>query len=419
MLTYDDALSRILSAAAVLSAESTPLDAALGRVLAADIAARAAIPPFANSMMDGYACIASDTAGASPQTPALLAVVAGESAAGRPYPRPIATGEAVPISTGAAIPAGATAVAMVEETRPGDRAGTVEILEEAKPGQSIRPAGEDAEKGARILAKGVAMTPGAIALAAAGGHSRLPLVRRPRAAIIATGDELVSPGEPLLPGQIYESNLPMLRALVEDAGAECVLAVVAADDRGSLETAFDAARAAGADVIVSSGGVSVGRHDLVRAVFEERGALDFWRVAVRPGKPFAFGLWDERLFFGLPGNPASSMVTFELFVRPPLRRLAGHAAAARPIARSVLAAPISHEPGRRSFVRAVTGYVDGRLSSVDAGRQASNLIAPLAAANSLVIVPEDVERLEAGAAADVMLLGEAVDVPFSRSVSDA
>ncbi|HEY3330880.1 MAG TPA: gephyrin-like molybdotransferase Glp [Capsulimonadaceae bacterium] len=405
MLSYEDAISRILGSISPLDIVEQPLLNALGSIVASRVASRTDLPPFDNSQMDGYALLAANTANAYPDQPSHLKVI-GEVPAGSIPSVTVAPGSAVRIFTGAAMPDGADAVVMVEDTKASDDKSTVDVFERATTGQYVRRAGEDARAGELVIDAGQVVTPGVIALAAAAGHATLPVHKRPRVAIISTGDELISPGGALALGQIFESNSYAVAAQVAEAGGECVAMLRAADNAESLRQALDDAAASAADVIVSSGGVSVGDYDLVKAVFGERGDVDFWRVAIRPGKPFAFGKHGDTLFFGLPGNPASAMVTFELFVRPALRALAGHAKPQRPLTTALLTEAVSHSRGRRSYLRAFATNTADSLMVTPLRHQGSHLLRPLAAANCLLIVPEDVDGIGAGDAAEVILYGE-------------
>ncbi|MDR3709377.1 MAG: molybdopterin molybdotransferase MoeA [Capsulimonadaceae bacterium] len=403
-LPYEEALSRILSAISPRAVCQVPCGDAAGRVAAEDVPALLDLPPFANSSMDGYACIAADTAAATPNHPVCLRIV-GESAAGHAQSAVVASGQAMAISTGAAMPPGADAVVMVEETRPCADPAFVEILSPITPGQYVRSAGEDVQKGAIVIDAGTLLRPGAIALIAASGHARVRVHGTPRVALIATGSELAMPGEKLATAQIYDSNSLMLASLVREAGAVCGPQIRSTDDIQSLRSVIEGTTLQKADMIVTTGGVSVGQHDYVKQLVSETGEIDFWRVAIRPGKPFAFGRIAGRPIFGLPGNPASAFVTFELFVRPALRRMAGHADCVRPTIGATLTETVEHEPGRKSYVRAHSEWVDGRLHTRSAGLQASHRFRSLAAANSLLIIPEDRSRIVSGETVSVLLLG--------------
>ena len=312
LLTIDEALALVLKHVRPLPDEDVAVADAAGRVLAADAIARVDLPPFPSSAMDGYAVRAADT-------PGTLAVV-GQSAAGRPADGPLTAGEAITISTGAVVPGGADAVVPVERTQSSE--GSVEV-ERVAPGENVRPRGGDTAAGAVVVPAGTTCGPAQLGALAAAGLETVRCARRPRVAVLATGSELRRPGERLGPGQIYESNTVMLAAQLRRAGAEPEVHAAVADDADATRAALE--RGLEADLLLTSGGVSVGEHDLVRGLLAEIGVVEvFWRVAVKPGKPVAFSTRGATLVFGLPGNPVSSFVGFELFVRPAVAaRLAG------------------------------------------------------------------------------------------------
>jgi molybdopterin molybdotransferase len=370
--------------AAVAAAVTAPLDGedvaasdALGRVLAEDVTAAADVPPFDNSAMDGYAI----HPGAAERT---LRVV-DEARAGRPAARGPGVGEAVRISTGAPVPAGAGAVVPLEHVR--DAAdGAVVLDRDVPPGANVRRAGEDLRAGQVVLARGTTLGPGELGAAVAAGRASLRCARRPRVAIVVTGDELVAPGEALAPGQIHNSNATVLATLAAAAGAEIVAARQVGDDRGATEAALgDALQAA--DLLVVSGGVSVGRHDHVKAALETLGVQErFWRVALKPGKPVWFGAREGTLAFGLPGNPVSAAVCFSLFARPALRALQGAQPEEPRTAR--LGADVKRSPDREQAVR-VTLATDpkGVLVATPTGPQGSHILSSLVGAAGLALVP--------------------------------
>ncbi|MBF6604287.1 MAG: molybdopterin molybdotransferase MoeA [Chloroflexi bacterium] len=417
-----------------LEAESATPEAALGRWLAAPVVATTDLPPWDNSAMDGYAIRAADTAGASVMSPVRLDVV-GEVRAGQAPEVEVAARTAVRIATGAPIPPGADAVVPVEATTPlgaggtpvGPRGGAAVgplpaaclVHESIAAGGSIRSRGGDVRAGATVLATGRRMTAAAVALAAGVGSVTVSVRRRPRVAVLATGDEVRAMGEALGPAGIPDANGPGLRALVAEAGGEPIGLGVARDELTDVVAAVRRGVAA-ADVVIVSGGVSVGPYDVVRAAFSTVGMIDLWRVAVQPGKPFAFGVAERPgggravLLFGLPGNPVSTAVTFEIFVRPALALLAGDPEPGRPADRGVLREPVSKSPGRRGFLRVLVertpaGEVirdaDGRIGVRLAGGQGSHVLSALAAADALAIVPETVTSLPAGADVALWWLG--------------
>lgn len=419
---------------AVLAAIGTPLeeavvtlDTALGRVLSRDVVAAVTLPPWDNSGMDGYAILAADVAAAREDVPARLDVTADVPAGGI-ADHGVRHGSAIRIATGAPIPPGADAVVPVEQTTPVDAAGApgargrdaagplpAAILVHAavSVGAHVRRRGTDLTQGATILAAGTALSPAAVALAAGAGSASLHVRRRPRVGVLATGNEVRPAGTDLGPAGIPDANGPGLRALVTASGAEPIDLGIAPDDLDAVVARLGTALDAGADAIVVAGGVSVGPYDVVKLAFEAVGEIGLWRVAVQPGKPFAFGTAPRRtggraLLFGLPGNPVSSFVTFELFVRPALRALAGRRDLLRPVDRAVLLDEVRTAPGRRAFLRVTAerdhdgapsrdadGRVLVRLSSGPAG-QGSHVLSALAAADALAVVPESVETHQAG-----------------------
>ncbi|MGC8633526.1 MAG: gephyrin-like molybdotransferase Glp [Candidatus Limnocylindrales bacterium] len=414
LLGVEEALDRVLRAVQPLPPETVTIEEAAGLVLAAPVVAGTSLPPWDNSAMDGYAVRWRDVAAASPATPTELRVV-GESAAGH-VPEPAGEpGTALRITTGAMVPVGADAVVPVEatDTPPGvvRLPVRVQVRAPVAPGANIRRAGEDVREGALVLEAGRVLGPAAIALAAACGNARLLVHRRPRVGVLATGDELTPPGTALPPAHIYDSSTLSLLAQARAAGAIATSFGIAPDEPSELRERLGAAVAA-SDVVVLSGGVSVGAHDHVREALGAMGEVEFWRVAVQPGKPLAFGRVPAArpevpggevrpvAVFGLPGNPVSSFVTFELFVRPLLRRLAGRApGTGRREVTAELSEAVRKDPERRAFLR-VRLEPDparpGRLLARPAGGQGSHVLSALAAANGLAVVPEGVPGLPAG-----------------------
>lgn len=381
LLSIDEALARVLARAQPLEAERVALDVAGGRFLAEDVAATVDLPPFPSSAMDGYALRAEDAPGRLP--------VVFRIAAGLPAPRPLAPGEAMAISTGGAVPDGADAVVPIEGVVEQDN--TLDVSEPVEAGAHIRPAGGDVARGAVVLHSGTRLGAAQIGALAAAGIAAVAVHRRPRVAVLATGTELRRPGTALGPGQIYESNGPMLAVALAAAGAEVERLGPVRDDEAEHRAALE--RALAADVLVSSGGVSVGPHDLVRRILVELGAVeDFWGVSVRPGKPVAFATRGRTLVFGLPGNPVSALVSAELFVRPALHALQGAAGPGPHWLEGTLAAPVRRNATRDSLVRARR-----RGGSVEAlSGQESHMIVRAAAADALVLVPAGDGELAAG-----------------------
>ncbi len=399
MLSVAEALERVLADVPVLGTERLPLDDALGRVLAEPIVSAREVPPWDNSSMDGYAVRAADTAGATGSHPVVLPIV-GEVSAGRMATRGLAPGQAYRILTGAPLPEGSDAVIPQENVR---RDGaTVTIDRPAERGAFVRPRGEDVRTGDRLLEPGVVLRPAALGVLASLGRARVEVYVRPGVAVLSTGDELVPPDAPLGPGQIPDSNSYTISALVREAGGVPLSLGIAPDRRDVLvERLRHGLRA---DVIVSSAGVSVGDRDFVREAVEELGArLDFWKVNMRPGKPLTFGRIGERFFFGLPGNPVSSMVTFELFVRPLLRRLAGRRELQRPRIRARALAPIDNPGSRPGYLRVQIERGAVGLGARPTGGQGSAILRSMLLADGLAVVPGDT-TIPTGGEVDVILL---------------
>jgi molybdopterin molybdotransferase len=411
MIPLDEAIATVLAGCAPLPPETVPVPDALGRVLAADVVADEAVPPFPNTAMDGYAVRAADVAGA----PVRLPVVA-EVAAGHPAPRPLAAGEAMRIFTGAPLPEGADAVVMVERTRRLDGGSAVEVEVPVEVGNHVREAGEDLRPGESVFAPRDEVTPARLGVLASLGVAEVRAHRRPRVGVMSTGDELVQGSAPLRPGQIRDSNRPMLLALVAQAGCDPVDLGSVPDDDAAITDVIERG-AAGCDAVLSSGGVSMGDIDLVRVVLDRVGDMRWMQVAIRPAKPLAFGTLPgsgaasgRRVpVFGLPGNPVSAHVSFELFARPGLRRLAGLGDARLHRPRFIARADEGFErrvDGKVHFVRVVLRAGDrGVLHARSAGGQGSHQLAALARADGLAVLP-DGEGVALGDPVEVVLLGE-------------
>ena len=399
MLSPTQALERILAAlddVAPLPPERVPLSEALGRALAEDVRAGMALRPFDNSQMDGYALRAVDASCAGARLRVAFEVFAGDDR-GRELP----PGSCARIFTGAPLPPGADCVEMQEEvTR---RGSVARFRRAAVAGRYVRPAGADVAPGSVALASGLQVDAGAIGLAAALGRSELSVRRRPRVGILATGDEIVPLGGDPGPGQIFESNSHQLAAACVEAGAVPIRLPLAGDDRASLRRSLAAAR--GLDALVSIGGVSVGDRDLVRAGLEGSGArLDFWRVAMRPGKPVAFGRWGAMAVFGLPGNPASALVTFELFVRPALRALAGLRGSGRMMLRARLGEAGEKPPELTLFLRCRIRREGDSLWVDPLPTQQSGHLTSVVGVDALAVLPAGPSRLRRGQVVEAILV---------------
>jgi len=385
MLELEDALGRVLAAVPAPAAERVPLGQACGRVLAEEARAGLDLPPFDNSSVDGYAVHAQDLTGATLQSPVRLRLV-GKVAAGEPAPGNVGPRECVRLFTGSVLPSGANAVVMQEDTRIEAAESTeVSFLDFVKPWENVRFRGEDVRLGATLAESGRAITPGGLALLAATGYAEITVGRRPVVGLLATGSELQEPGAGLAPGQIYESNRFALAALTERVGGVPRVLPLVTDvlepTRAALADAFRQC-----DAVVTSGGVSVGEMDFVKRAFQEAGGTtEFWRVAVKPGRPFVFGRWPGgKLLFGLPGNPVSAVVTFLLLVRPALLRWQGASDVSLASCPGVLVEPLSNPGDRRHFLRV---KVDARGKVSSAGAQGSHMLSSLAGANGLVELP--------------------------------
>jgi molybdopterin molybdotransferase len=387
LLSIAGALEQVLAHVEPLGHELVALEDSYDRYIARDVPAALDLPPFSSSAMDGFAVRAADT-------PGTLTVV-GESAAGSPFAGALTPGQAIAISTGGVVPATADAIVPIEVVEvEGD---TVTIASATESGAFVRDAGSDIERGAPMLAEGARVGPAQIGAAAAVGLDELPCRRRPRVAILTTGSELVQPGGTLGDGEIYDSNGPMLRAALRTSGAEVTRVPAAADTREAHRAALE--QALEHDVIISSGGVSVGEHDLVRDVGFELGVREvFWRVAMRPGKPLAFGVRDRTLLFGLPGNPVSTLVGFELFVRPALLGLQGAVDPRPPFRTGVLASDVKRLAERDDLLRVQVIGRDGRQTIVAPLKgQQSHQIAVTAQADGLALIPRGTGELMHGA----------------------
>lgn len=407
LLSVQAAQERILSLFKPVETEMLSLVQCAGRVLAADILS-SDLPSFDNSSVDGFAVIAADVADASPASPRTLSVIADIPAGAAPD-IVLQRGQAARIMTGAPLPRGADAVIMMEDTDfdrsesgapPPERVKTPKAV---KPGENVRRRGMDIKSGHKVLFTGQRLRAQDIGLLAMLGVANLSVFRKPRVALLSSGDELVPVELPLEPGKIRDTNSYTLAVLIAEAGCEVLSLGIAPDNREAIQFLLDQAVGMNADVIVSSAGVSIGAFDFVKEVIESNGGLDFWKVNMRPGKPLAFGEYRGVPLIGLPGNPASAFVGFEVFVRPALGRLAGLKTVTRPKVRVRLAQPVESD-GRESYLRAVIEERDGILSAELTGHQGSGNLLSLVQANALLIVPAGVKSLAIGAQVDAWLL---------------
>ena len=394
LISIAEARERVLAAVRPLPAEDVPIDDLLGRVLAEEVRSASDVPPFDSSAMDGYAVVA----GAAAELP-----VVGESRAGRPAERPLEPGEAMRISTGAAVPEGATAVVPVERVEASED-GRMHVPE-TRPGDHIRRAGEDVRAGDSVIAPGTELDPAGVAVLAALGHAKVRCGGVPRVAVLVTGDELVEPGKPLGPGQIRDSNAYALSAQASRAGARVTSRTIVRDERGATEAAFARALRE-ADVVIGSGGVSVGPHDHVKPALAALGVEErFWGVRLKPGKPTWFGSApDGKLVFGLPGNPVSAMITFHLFARPALRALMGADPSGGTRARAILDVPVPRNQNREEVVRCRLEARDDGWHVEPTKDQGSHVLTSMLGARAYALVPPGDGELAAGSRVEIELV---------------
>jgi molybdenum cofactor synthesis domain-containing protein len=401
VISLDEARGTVLAGCARLPATRVPIDDALGLVTSEAIVSPEPVPPFANTAMDGFAVRAEDTSGA----PVPLTVV-GTIAAGAAPDIPVGPGEAVRIMTGAPIPPGADAVVMVERTQMAEDGGTVMVLAAASKGDHVRAAGEDVAAGAEVFPAGTDLGAGHLGVLASIGLVEVPVYRRPRVGVLSTGDELVDDDRPLRSGQIRDANRHTLLALVRSTGCTPVDLGVVPDDLGVITRTLEQALSE-CDALITSGGVSVGDFDYVKVALDQlsAGGMRWMQVAIKPAKPLAFGAVEGVPVFGLPGNPVSSMVSFELFARPGLRTLLGTSRVITPTVRAIAREHLHrHSDGKTHFVRVRADWGDdGRLHVRSSGGQASNLLRSMALANALAVLP-DGDGVGAGGDVEVLLL---------------
>jgi molybdopterin molybdotransferase len=412
LISVEDALSQILEHVRPLDPERVPVLEGLGRVLTQEIISDIQIPPFDNSAMDGYAVRAADVAAATPETPVPLEVI-GSVAAGYVTEARLRPGTAVRIMTGAPLPEGADAIVPYEDTSDFDRpkeerlvrpATEVEVRQPVQPRDHVRPAGEDIVRGERVLAPGRMLRPQELGVLVSLGHETVQVHRKPRVAILATGDELLEIHEPLVPGKIRNSNEYTNAALVTRTGGIPIRLGIARDAREDLVAKIRAGLAQGADLFLTSGGVSVGDYDVVKDVLGTEGEMQFWQVNMKPGKPLAFGLLAGGVpLIGLPGNPVSVMVSFEQFARPAILKMLGHVDLAKPTVRAVVDEALSNS-GRRGFIRVIVTRQEDGWHARTTGEQGSGVLTSMAKANGLAIVPEGTYQVAAGTELTVQML---------------
>lgn len=401
MVNAEDALRIILDAAPLLKSENIPLARSFGRSVAEEIIARGNLPPYPNSSMDGYAVRRSDVEGAAPGNPMTL-VVAGESRAGSVFSGPLPKKSAIRIMTGARVPEGADAVIPVEDVA-GDGQKVVIVAGIPRPSENIRFPGEDIAAGESVMRAGEVISPAHAGVLASLGYADIRVTRRPRVAIIATGDEIVEPGKPLRDGHIYNSTSFALQALVGEAGAKARFLGIGGDRKGRIRLLLrDAIRD---DVIIVTGGVSVGRYDVVKEVLAENGVeILFWKVNIKPGRPMVFGTVKGTLVFGLPGNPVSTGVTFLQFVRPALLKMLGNRNVSLPPLTAIADEHLKKSDGKRHYLRGIVRQEGGTFRVRTTGSQSSGVMSSLLKANCLIVLPEEVSEILPGGEVTIELL---------------
>lgn len=415
MLSVEDALSRIMAFFQPLGPIEVPIQDAGGMVLTRDVTSNIDVPPLDNSAMDGYAVHSASVSNASEAAPVTLRVV-GKIAAGELPTASVEPGTAVRIMTGAQVPPGSDAVVPFEDTdeverrRSGGSLGEISVNRPAGPGMNVRPAGRDVSRGQTVLKAGTVLGPPQIGLMASVGYGTASVHRRPVVAILATGDEIVMPSQPLPPGHIYDSNSPGIAAAVTQAGGIPRTIGIARDDLESVNNKLS--QGLDSDLLITSAGVSKGDFDMVKDVLADRGEMQFWSVRMRPAKPLAFGVLRAGdgsaartvPHLGLPGNPVSALVAFEQFGRPAIARMLGRGPVPRPLVTAILTDPIHNGDGRRVYARAVVTKRDGTYYASLTGDQSSNLLTSMAEANGLAVCPEDVPIKRAGERAEVLMI---------------
>jgi molybdopterin molybdotransferase len=397
MRSVEEALTHILDHVSILTTEYVMLDDALGRVLAEDTRAQHDLPPFANSAMDGYAVIAADLQSSTADNPTILAVIEDIPAGYAPQ-KTLQSGQASRIMTGAPLPNGADAIVPVEltdDTRRGPTApDQIKIFASVSTHDHVRAIGEDIQTGEILLKQGRRLRPADLGVLAGLGFPEVLVTRRPRVAVISTGDELLTPDQPLTPGKIRDTNGYVIPALITSLGAIPIKLGIARDTVESVREKFNAAVEQGADLILSSAGVSVGAFDVVKTVLDELGAVDFWKVNMRPGKPLTFGHIRDVLFLGLPGNPVSSMVTFDVFARPMILKMLG--SSTQVTTQKVRVGEAMTSDGRTTFARAYLKHENDELVAYSTGTQSSGALSSMVKADGLLVIPADITQVQPG-----------------------
>jgi len=416
MLTVEEALQKILNEIKVLDTEYVPIMESLGQVLAEDITSDINVPPLDNSAMDGYAVRAQDTQGASEKTPKVLKVI-DTVIAGAISKQEVTPGTAIRIMTGAPLPKGADSVVQFENTDEGKSKKSnggvtqVGIYEEIKTGNNIRSAGEDVKRGSIILKQGTVIRPAEIGVMASIGRAKAKVIRRPVVAVLSTGNELVEIGKPLPEGRIYNSNSYSIASLVKRYGGIPKMLGIALDDEKSLVSKLKEAQ--DADMLLTTGGVSMGDYDMVKDILERDGEMVFWKVRVKPGKPLAFGKIKGKSqdgkpkiipHLGLPGNATSCMVSFELFVRPALLKMMGKKRLEKPIVPAIIEDSVKNDAGRRIYDRAIVEKRDGHYFARLTGPRGSGILTSMALANGLVLIPEETDKVNKGDTVQALML---------------
>ncbi|MED5207751.1 MAG: gephyrin-like molybdotransferase Glp [Chloroflexota bacterium] len=412
MLSVEQAFDKVIASFQSLEYEEKPLLDCIGQVLAEDIRSPLALPPLANSGMDGYAVIQADIVGASPAKPSNLSVI-GIVAAGHMPDKTVVPGTAIRIMTGAPVPNGADTVIPFEETdeverkREGKPLDRVQIFADMPFGCNVRPAGEDVSVGMLVLEKGTSIRAAEVGVIASLGMDKVKVIRRPVVAVLATGDELETTGTPLSGGRIYDSNSFSVAASIISSGGVPRILGIARDNLGDLNAKLESA--VGSDLVITSAGVSKGDYDIVKDVLNERGEMNFWSVRMRPAKPLAFGHLNGSggkniPLLGLPGNPVSAMVAFEMFARPAIRTMLGKSRIFRPMIDGVLTASIRNEDGRRVYASVEVVLKNGEYRATPTGPQGSNILTSMSKANGLAICPDDLSGKDAGEVVQIIML---------------